>query len=161
MGKKPFIESPFFDMTEKICSDLLKEFNNQVKWFKYLHENRSGSVIDFSAVDIKDRCVSIELKNRYIKWNQFPTTFIEMHKYAELLHKYSYYHAIPLYINFFENGRFVAIWDLTKKIDCSITELDIYDKGHKTVYQKEQRICLSNKDAIVYERQNNGYVRIQ
>lgn len=154
-----FIEDPYFDRCEDICNRYFEQFNDDVKWFKTLKRQPTESGIDYYCIDNKGRVCAVELKTRTNNIFAFETTFIEVEKFDRLMMQYTENDMIPLYMNFYQNGDYVGIFDL-REFQCpKLNTVRLFDKGHKE-YKVEQRYLLENRKSIYFEKVNNKFKRL-
>lgn len=154
----------YFNVQEDKCTKLLKEFNENLQWFKGLTANTRGSEIDFKGTDKKDRLVHIEHKQRKGKIDDFfkygdiliePGKICAFTKIMESGHSND---EQTLYINYTDDG--VIIFDLNK-----IASMNFYPNHRqinygKKQYEHEHRFGLPMKDAIIYKKDETGnYIR--
>ena len=145
----------YFDKQERVDSQLLNEFNNQVHWFKGLTANTRMSEIDYRATDKKDRLCHIELKQRkgnieqYIKYGDVLVEVGKIYATTRIMESGHTYDEQRLYINFVDDG--VIIFNLNQ-----ISSMNFYPNHKQRNYGKnktenEDRFGLKMKDAIIYK----------
>ena len=155
----------YFDEQETKCSKLLKHFNDDQNWFVGLTANTRGNEIDFKATDKKGRLVHIEHKQR-------KGTIEDFKKYGNILIEPSKINAFTkimesgfsnneqtLYLNYTDDG--IIIFDLN-----NISEMIFYPNHRQINYGKhtvehEHRFGLKIKDAIIYKKNNDNYIRLK
>lgn len=96
---------------ENKCIRLFRWWNNEQQWFSTWTPCETFAPYDVDATTKQGNCVKIELKARDVPSTQFEDYFIEADKLADGLLYASIDGCIPLYINFFTDGK-VATWRL-------------------------------------------------
>ena len=82
-----------------------------------------------------------------------------MDKFDRLMMQYTENDMIPLYMNFYQNGDYVGIFDL-REFQCpKMNTVKLFDKGHQE-YKVEQRYLLENRKSIYFEKVNNKFKRL-
>ena len=104
----------FYENCEELDDFNLSFFNRRIGWFKEMHRQDLHSKIDWYCVDRKGRNCSCELKTRFNDIFKYETIFIEPGKYDAMIEKYDKDGYIPLYINFMQDHRNVAVFDFRK-----------------------------------------------
>lgn len=150
----------YFDLQEKIDSELLEKFNEQLQWFKGMTATTRGSETDYKCRDKKDRLTHIELKQRkgtISQYENYGDVLIEVGKiYAttRIMESGHTYNEQRLYINFVDDG--VIIFNLN-----NISSMNFYPNHKQRNYGKgivehEDRFGLKIEDAIIYKYDENG-----
>lgn len=145
---------------EEICSNLLEQFNNQLRWFDDMHPNNDDdeySIIDYTCIDKKGRKCHAELKQRNANIDSFPTILIDVTKMYEWtktgMSGYSN-NEQRLYFNFMNDG--VIIFDIN-----NISSMEFYP-NHKQINKAQgieehrDKWGLKVEDAIVYKYNKDG-----
>lgn len=142
----------YVNLQEDVCSDLFKEFNNQVHWFTDMKRLKNKSIIDYVCKDKKGRKCHVELKERKANIKSFSTIFLDITKMAEwtkLIDEKAYKNDDQrLYINFMNDG--IIIHNMDK-----ISEMKFYPKHEQKNYAKgtvehRDKWGLKLEDAIIY-----------
>ena len=133
-------------------------------WFRNVKRGEKYSVIDYRATDIKGRECNIELKTRLYPIEYWDTWFIEEKKWDRLKDDYIKLNILPLYINFFQNGDNVCIWNLKPYFDGIFHEpekkiVTIHNEGYDRIDENEVRYLLPPRDGHFYtfDEQQNKY----
>lgn len=150
----------YYEESEKTDNAYFERFNDYMKWFTITERQGHFNRIDYYCTDKKGRNVSVELKLRYNTINTFDSIFIEEEKFSTMINKFNNENFLPLFINFFQNGDNVAVWDLRKYADKKpeLIEKIILDPGvNQTKLVK--RYLLPTKDAHYYEFENNKFIQ--
>lgn len=108
------------------------------KFFKQCYRTKNEfDRVDYHIIKKDGTKVNVELKGRdgvATETNYYPAyfsgTFIEVGKYNNLMKRWKYYGEKPIYINFFENGNTMQVFDLStakikrhnKKVEVSTGE---------------------------------------
>ena len=152
----------FYENCEELDDFNLSFFNRRIGWFKEMHRQDLHSKIDWYCVDRKGRNCSCELKTRFNDIFKYETIFIEPGKYDAMIEKYDKEGYIPLYINFMQDHRNVAVFDLRKFNRNNVELLDtmIFNPGPKEI-QLVQRLLLPVREASYYEYDevNKKYIK--
>ena len=90
----------YYDEMENVSDDYLKYINSHLKWFKEINRNERFNRIDFTAIDKKERTVSIETKIRMNNIFTYKSTYIEVDKYNNLIEDFKKTGRLPLFLNF-------------------------------------------------------------
>ena len=116
-------DNDYFNMNEKTDFEKLVSFNNEKQFFNELYTTPEKHVYDASGMTNDDSPIAIELKSRNavltkemtLSGHNFndETVFIEDEKFTGLILQHIVNGAIPLYINFLEDGH-ILVWNLTK-----------------------------------------------
>lgn len=142
---------------EEICSNLLKQFNEQQKWFTEMKPNKENSIIDYTCIDKKGRKCHCELKQRNANINSYPTIFLDvtkMFEWTKIGMSGFTSNEQRLYFNFMKDG--IIIFDLN-----NISSMEFYPNHRQPNYaeQKEEhrdKFGLKVDDAIVYKYNKDG-----
>ena len=152
----------FYENSEELDDFNLSFFNRKIGWFKEMHRQDLHSRIDWYCVDRKGRNCSCELKTRFNDIFKYETIFIEPGKYDAMIEKYDKDGYIPLYINFLQDNKHVAVFDLRKFNRSNVELLDtmIFNPGPKEI-QLVQRLLLPVREASYYEYDevNKKYIK--
>ena len=152
----------FYENCEELDDFNLSFFNRKIGWFKEMHRQDLHSKIDWYCVDRKGRNCSCELKTRFNDIFKYETIFIEPGKYDAMIEKYDKDGYIPLYINFLQDNKHVAVFDLRKFNRSNVELLDtmIFNPGPKEI-QLVQRLLLPVREASYYEYDevNKKYIK--
>lgn len=153
--------SNYFNTMEKTDYEKLEQFQSERDWFAEIFQTPKKHPYDASGYTKDGRLAVIELKtrnavltqNNTLSGHNFndSTVFIEEEKIASLLLQYVINDAIPLYINFLQDGT-TLIWNLStlKTLPKHFCDVTIDNKGYKGV-QKTYREGLYISDAKVYK----------
>ena len=143
--------------------ELFEEFVNDTHYFKSYKRNEQYSALDYSAIDVKGRGCSIELKRRNFPHVKHGTTFCECEKGWLMINRYEQFGYIPLFINFFSDDS-ILIFDLRniKQPDKELIykRVTIMNHGYEEK-QKVWRIELPNTMAILFKKINGHWVWIR
>lgn len=150
----------YVNKQEKICSNLLEQFNKQLKWFNEMNPNNDKdeySIIDYTCIDKKGRKCHCELKQRNANIDDFPTIFLDvtkMFEWTKIGMSGFTNNEQRLYFNFMNDG--VIIFDLN-----NISSMEFYPNHKQMNYaeQKEEhrdKWGLKINDAIVYKYNKDG-----
>lgn len=154
--------SNFFNSSEEIDDKYFNILNNRMGWFKEMNRNHLMSEIDWMCINKTGSTTNCELKLRDNQINSFEDVYIEVGKYKKLIERYKNNDEIPLYINFFQNENYVAIWDLRKVNKMNYyPNARIYNKGKRKwetverygLFPRDAMYYIYNKDTDKYERQ--------
>ena len=152
----------FYENCEELDDFNLSFFNRRIGWFREMHRQDLHSKIDWYCVDRKGRNCSCELKTRFNDIFKYETIFIEPGKYDAMIEKYDKEGYIPLYINFMQDNKHVAVFDLRKFNRSNVELLDtmIFNPGPKEI-QLVQRLLLPVREASYYEYDevNKKYIK--
>ena len=152
----------FYENCEELDDFNLSFFNRKIGWFKEMHRQDLHSKIDWYCVDRKGRNCSCELKTRFNDIFKYETIFIEPGKYDAMIEKYDKDGYIPLYINFLQDNKHVAVFDLRKFNRSNVELLDtmIFNPGPKEI-QLVQRLLRPVREASYYEYDevNKKYIK--
>lgn len=142
----------FYETSEELDDFNLSFFNRKIGWFKEMKRQDLYSRIDWFCVDKKGRNCSVELKTRFNDIFKFEELFIEPDKYDAMIEKHKNEGYIPLYINFMQDNKHVAVFDLRKFNRSNVEILDtlIFNPGPKEI-QLVQRLLLPVREASYYE----------
>lgn len=156
----------YFDAQESRCKKLLREFNNELQWFKGITATTRLSETDFKCTDRKDRLTHVETKERkgtIQQFQEYGDVLIETGKiaaFAKIMESGWTYNEQRLYINFVDDG--VIIFNLN-----NISSMNFYPNHKQRNYGKgitehEDRFGLKMTDAIIYKKQtDNTYTRVE
>lgn len=143
---------------ERLDDGYLIFFNNRMKFFKNISQNRETekySIIDRQLYDKKGRLCNIELKTRYCDIFKYDGIFIEEKKYLALRKDYEEKNIIPLYINFFQDGYHVWLVNLEQyfngKKKLERKKVTIENWGYGRVDENETRYLIPQRDGVYYE----------
>lgn len=143
---------------ERLDDGYLIFFNNRMKFFKNISQNRETekySIIDRQLYDKKGRLCNIELKTRYCDIFKYDGIFIEEKKYLVLKKDYEEKNIIPLYINFFQDGYHVWLVNLEQyfsgKKKLERKKVTIENWGYGRVDEDETRYLIPQRDGVYYE----------
>lgn len=143
---------------ERLDDGYLIFFNNRMKFFKNISQNRETekySIIDRQLYDKKGRLCNIELKTRYCDIFKYDGIFIEEKKYLALKKDYEEKNIIPLYINFFQDGYHVWLVNLEQyfsgKKKLERKKVTIENWGYGRVDEDETRYLIPQRDGVYYE----------
>ena len=152
----------FYETSEELDDVNLMSFNKNIGWFSEMKRQNLYSRIDWYCVDRKGRNCSCELKTRFNDIFKYETIFIEPGKYDAMIEKYDKEGYIPLYINFMQDNKHVAVFDLRKFNRSNVELLDtmIFNPG-PTEIQLVQRLLLPVREASYYEydKVNKKYIK--
>ena len=152
----------FYETSEELDDFNLSFFNRKIGWFKEMHRQDLYSRIDWFCVDKKGRNCSVELKTRFNDIFKYETIFLEPGKYDAMIEKYNEEGYIPLYINFMQDNKHVAVFDLRKFNRNNVEILDtlIFNPGPKEI-QMVKRLLLPVREASYYEYDttNKKYIK--
>ena len=152
----------FYENSEELDDFNLSFFNRRIGWFKEMHRQDLYSRIDWYCIDKKGRNCSVELKTRFNDIFKYGTIFIEPGKYDAMIEKYNEDGYIPLYINFMQDFKHVAVFDLRNFNRSNVELLDtmIFNPGPKEI-QLVQRLLLPVREASYYEYDtiNKKYIK--
>lgn len=154
----------YFDAQESRCKKLLREFNDELQWFKGITATTRLSETDFKCTDKKDRLTHVETKERQGTIQQFKDygdILIEpgkIHAFTRIAESGFTYNEQRLYINFVDDG--VIIFNLN-----NISSMNFYPNHKQRNYGKgitehEDRFGLKMQDAIIYKKQDNSFIRL-
>jgi hypothetical protein len=158
------METNYFDAQESRCKKLLREFNDNLHWFKGITATTRLSETDFKCTDRKNRLAHVETKERKGTIQQFQDygdILIEtgkIHAFARIMESGFSNNEQTLYINFVDDG--VIILNIN-----NISSMNFYPNHKQRNYGKgytehEHRFGLKMQDAIIYKKDNNTYVRL-
>lgn len=153
--------SNFFTDSERIDDRYFKYFNSKINWFKEINRNNDFDQVDWTCVNRTGTTTNVELKLRDNQINSYDDVYIEVKKYKELMRRWSTNKEIPLYINFFQDDKHIAMWDLRKiKMMNYYPTARIYNKG-KRVWETVERYGLKPKDSkyYIYNNETDKYVK--
>lgn len=152
-------DNDYFNSNEKTDFEKLISFNGKKQFFNELYKTPEKHVYDASGLTNDNRPIAIELKTRNavltkemtLSGHNFndETVFIEDEKFTGLILQHVINGAIPLYINFLEDGH-ILVWNLTKlkRIPVHKTVI-IRNNGYGTM-EKCYREGLFISDAKIY-----------
>lgn len=144
----------YHEENEAKDDELFEEFVNDTHYFKSYKRNEQYSALDYSAIDVKGRGCSIELKRRNFPHTKFGTTVIECEKAWLMINRHEQFGYIPLYINFYSNDT-LLIFDLRKiekpDKDLIYRKITIMNKGYEEK-QKVWRIELPHNIATTFKK---------
>lgn len=161
------MDKKFFDTNEANDLLILEKLNNDIGFIKEFNAMPYKHCMDVSGkTDLVN--VMMELKNRTGYITSFEDVYIESKKAAYLYMQWVATGFIPLYINYFRNGKeddkypeMIAIWRLDKLSGF------IYHPNTKTTskgYGKDEfreRFGLLPVDAVIYKLIDNKYTKIK
>ena len=151
----------FFNSCERIDDRYFKYFNDKVDWFKEINRNGDLDRIDWTCVNRTGTTTNCELKLRDNHINQYDDVYIEVDKYKHLMKRWKENKEIPLYINFFQDEKHVAVWDLRKVNKMNFYPFArIYNKG-KQRWEEVERYGLFPRDSMfyIYDYNEDKYIR--
>lgn len=140
---------------------MLQQFNSDIAVFNEIGRFGVGSVIDVSARTTTGRKCLIELKIRKNSPFKYDDVFIESNKVAYLLLMKVTEGYEPLYINGFENGKYIAVWRLNKVTDFRYHHAITIDNQGYGKIQKTERFGLRMDDAALFERIDGKYKEVK
>lgn len=147
---------------EERDNKMFEKFSTSMGWFTETNETSILNHIDYFCKDTKGRNVSVELKFRDLDIFKYENIFIEVEKFHHLMDKWENDKYIPIYINFFQTGDEVVIWDLRKYINNMPEKIKvkIYNKNYKN-YQWVDRYLLPMRDGHYYKfiEDKNKYIK--
>lgn len=154
----------YFQMNEKTDFEKLISFNSKKQFFNELHTTPEKHVYDVSGRTNDNRQTAIELKSRNavltkemtLSGHNFndETVFIEDEKFTGLMLQHIVNGAIPIYINFLQDGH-ILVWNLTKLKRLPVHKtVIIKNKGYNSI-EKCYREGLYLSDAKIYSFINN------
>lgn len=132
----------YFDNQEMKDYNYLCQLNESIQWFTKMKANPKYAHIDAVAKDSLGNKYAIELKERDgYDYRKLTDVFIEPLK-VEWLNKAKAKGAAPIYINFFNEGKDVFVWDFRKPLTMNeYKNVRIWDKG-KSCYKYQDRFAL-------------------
>ena len=147
----------YVNKQEEICSNLLEEFNKQLKWFDEMKPNEEYSIIDYTCIDKKGRKCHLELKQRNANIDSFDTIFLDvtkMYEWTKIGMSGFTNQEQRLYFNFMNDG--IIIFDLN-----NISNMEFYPNHKQPNYAKgieehRDKWGLKVEDAIVYKYNKDG-----
>lgn len=131
--------------------ELFKEFSPKLK-LKDLGRLEDKKEFDASGYTQDNRYVEIELKNRDITVNQYPSIMIEPYKFAYARENKD---RIPLYVNFTRDG-YVILFNLHKVGKLNERNFNIPSKLYERV-KESKRYEIPIQKAWIYEKVGNKY----
>lgn len=151
----------YYDKMENVSDDYLKYINNHLKWFKEINRNERFNRIDFTAIDKKERTVSIETKIRMNNIFTYESTYIEVDKYNNLIEDFKKTGRLPLFLNFYQNKEHFAIWRLDKMKKLKKITVKIFDPGSQT-HKIVERYLLPNflSSYFEWDKEINNYKQL-
>lgn len=146
---------------EKDDNRYLKDFNDSTHFFSKLEETEHFNRHDFDGIDRFGRPVVIEHKARTPQYNLdfFKThpIYIEVDKFRHLKQQ----DAIPLYINYLENGKYVLIFPLDNINETELARKEtVIQNMSKQIEEYVERLLLPLEYAIIYKKDEYSYKRI-
>ena len=152
-------DDEYFNANEKTDFEKLICFNDMKQFFNELYKTPEKHVYDASGKTKDNRQTAIELKSRNaVLTNEMTlsghnfndeTVFIEDEKFTGLMLQHIVNGAIPLYLNFLEDGH-ILVWNLTKLKRLPVHKtVIIKNKGYGTM-EKCYREGLYLSDAKIY-----------
>lgn len=146
---------------EKDDNRYLKDFNDSTHFFTKLEETEHFNRHDFDGIDRDGRPVAIEHKARTPQYNlEFFKThpiYIEVDKFRHLKQQ----DAIPLYINYLENGKYVLIFPLDNINECELARKEtLIQNFSKQIEEYVERLLLPLELALIYKKDGLKYKRI-
>ena len=133
----------------------MKEFNEKLR-LKNLGKLETKKEFDASGYTEDNRLVEIELKNRDITVNQYPSIMIEPYKLAYARENKD---RIPLYVNFTKDEH-IILFNLQRIGDVPAKTYDIPSKLYERV-KTSKRYEIPIEKAWIYKKENNQYKLIQ
>ena len=150
----------YYDKMENVSDDYLKYINNHLKWFKEINRNERFNRIDFTAIDKKERTISIETKIRMNNIFTYESTYIEVDKYNNLIEDFKKTGRLTLFLNFYQNKEHFAIWRLDKMKKLKKITVKIFNPGSQT-HEIVERYLLPNflSSYYEYDKVNKKYIK--
>lgn len=159
--------SKYFVENEKEDLKILKKLNEDIGFIKELNPMPNKHCMDASGnTDLTK--VMMELKNRTESITSFEDVYIESKKAAYLYMQWIVTGFIPLYINYFRNGKkddeypeIIAIWRMDK---LSIFNYHPTTKTTSKGYGRDEyreRFGLFPIDAVMYKLIDGKYIKIK
>ena len=150
----------YYDEMENVSDDYLKYINSHLKWFKEINRNERFNRIDFTAIDKKERTVSIETKIRMNNIFTYKSTYIEVDKYNNLIEDFKKTGHLPLFLNFYQNKEHFAIWRLDKMKKLEKITVKIFNPGSQK-HEIVERYLLPNflSSYYEYDEVNKKYIK--
>lgn len=148
----------YYDSQEMRDYNFLTEFNNSIRWFEKMKPTPQFAHIDAVAKDYLGKKYVIELKERGPKYdcNKMEDVFIEPLK-IEWLNKGKAKGAAPIYINIFNNGKDILVWDFRKPLTLKeYKNVRIWDKG-ASKYKYQDRFGLLINEATHFILKDGKY----
>ena len=133
----------------------MKEFNEKLG-LKDLGKLEIKKQFDASGYTQDNRYVEVELKDRDITVNQYPSIMIEPYKLAYARENKD---TIPLYVNFTKDEH-IILFNLQRIGDVPAKTYDIPSKLYERV-KKSKRYEIPIEKAWIYKKENNQYKLIQ
>lgn len=156
----------YFDTNEEQDFDIFKKLNDDIGILKSFIQMPKKHCMDISGnTDLTK--VMIELKNRSGNITSFEDVYIESKKAAYLYMMWVLDNYIPLYINYFSDGKeneypeIIAIWRLDK---LSTFNYHPTTKTTSKGYGKDEyreRFGLLPVDAVIYKLIDGRYIKIK
>ena len=160
----------YFDSLEQKDAEILRAFNEDVKFFKSLNYNEKGSRIDATAIDKRGHKCHIEIKQRtgerYGNFEnfivEFDTIFLDTGKldwFSKIMASGYTLSEKELFVSIFNNGDVILIHDLNKPQPIEwLPNNRLFNPGTKK-WEYEHRIGLYWQNAIIYSKDKNGHYR--
>lgn len=153
----------YHEENEAQDDELFEEFVNDTHYFKSYKRNEQYSALDYSAIDVKGRGCSIELKRRNFPHTKFDTVYIENEKIWLMINRYEQFGYIPLYFNFYQ-GDTLFIFDLRKierpDKDLIYKKITIMNHGYEEK-QKVWRTELPKSIATMFKKVDGKWTWIK
>lgn len=147
---------------ERICDEKFKIMTGATNWFVTVSKNPENSIIDYTGTTKNNLTVDIELKKRYIYYNQYDSIFIEPEKFIVLSGSTK---DKGLYVNFLNND-IIQIIDIKqlKETDYQLIEnVSVKTDGldEKYRYNTSRYIIYNNVcHFFKFDKTNNKITKI-
>lgn len=154
----------YADKQENKDSKFLKNLNSKLNFFIEMKGLPKYSEIDFLCKDRKGRKVHVELKERsesLADFQRFGDVLIEVgkiHATSRIMESGYTLDEQRLYINFCKDC--VIIFNLNKIKDMRFYPNHKQWNPMKNSFEYEDRIGLRMKDAIIYKKENEEYIKV-
>lgn len=148
----------YYDSQEMRDYSIFTKFNDSIQWFTKTKANPKYAHIDVVAKDSLGNKYAIELKERNYDLSKLVDVFIEPLK-VEWLRKAEDKGAAPIYINIFNNGDTILVWDFRKKPTLQLHQnVRIWDKGASQYkYQDRYGLLISEATIFTLDKETNKY----
>lgn len=160
----------YFDSMELKDAQIVRAFNQNVKFFNELTFNEKGSKIDATALTKKGKKCHIEIKQRtgerYGKFKnfveEFDTIFLDTGKldwFSKIMSSGYTLQEKELFISIFDKGDTIIIHDLNKPQQIEwLPNQRLFNPGTKK-WEWEHRIGLFWYNGIIYQKDDDGNYR--